>query len=337
MIKKWLKILLLSTSLVLTINFSSSIINASNQLNNTDLKNGSVVRYNQYLETKFKNVGPKKLVTKEKISANSNNKMVTVPKNKVLYIKKKINDSQYLVTRSNNKKSKIIKIDYNQNNFYNNSTNHLNKDEYDNLISTSKNWSSNLNKSEKKAIYDYTLDSYYSMNSYLRYPNSHYSDKTKEKVDLVKNSINTYYLNDPMTVYRGISNNVLQSSLMNKYNGSQQTNYNINKLALGSTYLDNGFSSTSLNKMTATQFTDKFMLKINLPTGNLGSYISSLSASKTENEFLLNPSTKFIVTNIQKATSTLTERYTLQQNGRNKVKENKLNKTYTYITLNLKS
>lgn len=337
MVKKWLKILLVSASLVLTVGLTNEIADASNQLSNTDLKNGNVVRYNQYLTTKFKNVGPKRLVTRQKIDANLNNKVITVPKNKVLYIKKKIDDSQYLVARSSSKKAKVMKIDYNQANFYDNSTSHLDKTSYDNLINTSNNWSKNLSKSEKKAIYDYTLDSYYSMNSYLRYPNSHYSDKTKNKVNLVKNSINTYYLNGPMTVYRGISSNVLQSSLMNKYNGTQQTNYNINKLDLGSTYLDNGFSSTSLNKMTATQFTDQFMLKINLPSGNLGSYISSLSASKTENEFLLNPSTKFIVTNVQKATSTLTERYTLQQNGRTKVKKNKQDKTYTYITLNLKA
>ncbi|MCF6515328.1 hypothetical protein GSH19_04055 [Lactobacillus sp. S2-2] len=337
MIKRNLKVLLASLIFILTISLSSGEIDASNQLSNADLKDSSVVRYNEYLTTKVNNVGPKAFVTKTKIKANANNVAVTIPKNKVIYIKKKLNDNQYLVTRSQTKKAKTMKINYNQNNFYDNSTKKLNKTEYDNLISTAKNWGKNLTKAEKSAIYDYTLDSYYAMNSYLRYPNAHYSDKTKNRVDLVKNSINTYYLNDPMTVYRGISSNVLQSSLMNKYNGSQQTNYNINKLALGSTYLDNGFSSTSLNKMTAAQFTDNFMLKINLPNGNLGGYISSLSASKTENEFLLNPSNKFIVTNIQKAKSTITERYTLRQNGRTHVRENKQDKTYTYITLNLKA
>ncbi|MCF6515273.1 hypothetical protein GSH19_03780 [Lactobacillus sp. S2-2] len=186
---------------------------------------------------------------------------------------------------------------------------------YKKLLKDSKLWAKKLSKKEYKAVGDYTGNKYYKdINKSLitgKSKNAFIKNTTKS----LKSATNKFYLPFDLTVYRGTNEGLMNLTLNNQ------------PLKVGAMIQNKGYSSATLSKNTAVDYSDGVLYKINVPKGYHGAYIEPLSKFKTEKEYLINPNAKMRVTKIQSvdynkeitldATSTI-----------GKKKPKKMNKTY---------
>uniref|UniRef100_UPI00403F2646 ADP-ribosyltransferase n=1 Tax=Lentilactobacillus hilgardii TaxID=1588 RepID=UPI00403F2646 len=278
------------------------------------------------------NVGKQQLVTNKSARLYSitngrvdNDHWVSVTKNSVLTVKDKLTSRNgYAVTISGNKNQFAFinptKYVYSITGVKNN------PEKMKQLTASSKKWAKKLSKGQVKAIRYYTNNGYDKINTTLRNPDNTASAKVKTSIKSISTGIQAFHLDQPTTVYRGISKEGLAKSL-----GSQS-------LKVGRQYYDPAYSSCTLSQMIALGFSKQHVvLKINLPIGYHGAYIDPVSTNVGEKEYLLDSGTKLIVTKVQRAKSTVHTVTTIKKKGKQTKKQISNVKTnYQLVTLNLK-
>ncbi|WP_105956966.1 ADP-ribosyltransferase [Apilactobacillus quenuiae] len=208
--------------------------------------------------------------------------------------------------------------------------------DYKNLSKDGAKWAKGLSKAQYKAIGDYSDSGYQNDNTYLRTGTSKKITKTKQEVHNIQNALKKFNLKKPMTVYRGLNGSGYSKGL----NGQ--------KSQIGSVYSDNAFQSTSIDKNAAIRFlnmTEKnannnILIKLNVPSGYNGAYISSVSQIKDEKEYLINSKQHAVITRIQKVNAKMNYKYyyktNLSKSKSKKVSNNSNNNfNYTLVTMNL--
>lgn len=245
---------------------------------------------------------------------------VTIPKNTALTVVKKTAANTLVLMPGNDQ---LLVVDNLQPYVYSNKVTHLTKAQYRKMVKQSKAWAGTLSKRQRKVIGIYTGDGSDKLNNALRYPKRKASKVTRQRVKDLTASLKTFKLQHGMTVYRGTSNQVAKLSLKGK------------KLAPGAVYSDPGFASTTTSRGVATGFTSQVMLRINFPAGYHGAYVDPISTYEGEDEYLLNPQTKLVVTKVQQVTVKAKVEVYKSINGKSKTKKVKENDSYKLVTLNL--
>lgn len=152
-------------------------------------------------------------------------------------------------------------------------------------------WQSSLTNDERSAVENYSGSSYYTLNEALRDGTTgdlkgFYKDMDKN----LESALNNYTLEKPTTFVRGSSADLL---------GGASTVSQINAMK-GQMVMDNGYTSSSATK----GFSDDIVYHINTPSGKgIGAYIKGLSYHKTENEFLFNKRSVFVIKNAYQLSS----------------------------------
>lgn len=138
-------------------------------------------------------------------------------------------------------------------------------------------WANELTTDEVAALSDYSADGYLGINGLLRHQltkkmadrwDAFRNTSLDATIDFIEKAIDKFELKAPLTVYRTCENDILD------------------KLKAGSIFHDEGFGSTSVlsNKVAS----GNVVMKINVPKGKgHGAWISPLSGSQEEYEFLL--------------------------------------------------
>ncbi|TPR51666.1 ADP-ribosyltransferase [Apilactobacillus micheneri] len=216
---------------------------------------------------------------------------------------------------------------------YPNKSYYYSQKDYKNLYAEGAKWAKGLSKKQYKAIGDYSLSGYTNDNTYLRTGKSKKMAKTKQEVKNIQDALSKFNLKKPMTVYRGLNGVGFAKGLNGQPN------------QVGSVYSDKAFQSTSVDQNAAIGFlntseknpNNNILIKLNVPAGNNGAYINSISKSKNEKEYLLNSGKKLVITRIQNVNANV-KYVSYQQKNSNKVKNiNKTNEKYNYklVTMNL--
>lgn len=184
-------------------------------------------------------------------------------------------------------------------------------------------WAKTFSKRQRKVIGVYTGEGSDAINNALRTPKKRTTAKTRQRVKDLRTALQTFKLKQPMTVYRGTSDWIVNLSLGGK------------TLKPGAVYQDPGFASTTLSKTVGTDFMSEDLLKINMPAGYHGAYLDPISSYNGEDEYLLNPNTKLIVTKIQKVTIKGRLKVSLKS-GKHKIKTTiREDQRYRLITMSL--
>ena len=173
-----------------------------------------------------------------------------------------------------------------------------NREEYDRLKSEYENssvktWEQSLQEPESRAIQNYAGPDYSGINGFLR------GEMTEKMVDAwsstsdmsvqdmaknIQSGIAKFELREPITVYRTCEMDVFESL-------SQK---------VGSTFRDNGFTSTTV--LNETVASGNVRMEINVPAQKgVGAYIASTLGHPEEHEFLLQRGTEFTVTGVSKS------------------------------------
>lgn len=314
--------------------FAVSLIITSGQLANAKQKKNDNIYTNFEKDAKFntsdtpitQRVASRNLVLNEQNSSNQ----VQIKKGTVMSIKDGNNN---LITIPGN--SAVLEIKNINSVSYPNKSYYYSKKDYSNLKSQGSKWAKSLSKEQYKAIGDYSLSGYINDNTYLRTGKSKKINKTKKEVNNIKDSLAKFDLKKPMTVYRGLNGTGFSKGLDGQ------------PVQVGSVYSDKAFQSTSIDQNAALDFlnsseknpNNNILIKLNVPSGNNGAYINSISKSKNEKEYLLNSGKKLIITRIQNVNVNV--KYTsYQQKKSEKVKNShSLSEKYNYklITMNLVS
>lgn len=164
--------------------------------------------------------------------------------------------------------------------------------EYDN--SQVRTWERSLEIEEGRAIENYSGPDYSGINGLLRGEmtqrmveawNNSTNMTVQDMAEKIQTGIDKFDLKEPITVYRTCEEDVFEAL-------SQQ---------VGSTFRDNGFTSTTvLNEKVAS---GNVKMEINVPAGKgVGAYIGSTLGQLDEHEFLLQRGTEFNVTGVSKST-----------------------------------
>lgn len=162
-----------------------------------------------------------------------------------------------------------------------------------NLNEYAKHWVKDLiDDVEGLAINRYTDDSSERINAYLRGVSDEQNIKVTQQdiqdIELIKNAINKFKFNKPLTLYRGLGENEYKNIL-------EHSNLQ--------TFLE--FKSTSTEKSVAENFAYNqevsnkdgwnYLLKVNVPKFGNGAYIEQLTEYEDEFEYLLNVNQKYKV------------------------------------------
>jgi SPP1 gp7 family putative phage head morphogenesis protein len=146
-------------------------------------------------------------------------------------------------------------------------------------------------------IYGYTGDYYGSVNAYLRtgnMPSGVSEDKVTAIVKELDESINTFELNSPLSVYRASGTEIF---------GASDLSYDDLKARIGDTVHDNAFMSTStLRELPGEQTVGgNIRYDIIVDAGqNQGAYVASFSENKQEREFLIARNRDYLVEDVFK-------------------------------------
>lgn len=294
---KYLSVLITMSILILSV--PSTIVNASNNESKANLR---VLKENI----------TGKLINSSKTKKINSGSLVTLVK-----------QTKKTTTIVFDNKKVIIKND--KNTFYKNNTFKSNKKDYNQLEKDSIKWAKKLTKKEKSALSNYSKESYREDNTFLRTGKAKNAIKTKSEVLNIVRALNKNVLTKPMTVFRGVDADSFKLGLNGK------------NIAIGTTYLDPAFQSTSIYKKVALGFTNldkanndsNILLQINISKGKSGAYLFPLSKNNYEYEYLLNANQKMIITNIKNETSTVD----ISTGNGNKTKKVKL--SYKLITMDL--
>ena len=167
-----------------------------------------------------------------------------------------------------------------------------NREEYNRLRKEYENspfgkWHNLLNSRQTVSISNYTSDDYHAINGVLRTEMTEkqialwdsYADMTTmENIDNITEAISQFELSDNIQVYRTCEMDVFRNLQKN----------------VGSIFIDDGFTSTSVFKTPVAS--GNVRMVIDVPSGKgIGAWISPLSGTEEEYEFLLQRGTKFRV------------------------------------------
>ncbi|MHA8138539.1 ADP-ribosyltransferase [Lactobacillaceae bacterium Scapto_B20] len=278
---------LIGTLAITTLGISSNITaNAKTNSNVNSSKDSNIMSFvntNYYVD----NTPVSQFVAKQNIPAkvDGSGQSQVIKSGTIMTVQSKNNDGASVVSIPNQTERLVVQnIDAVS---YSNGTYNYTKKDYQKLKQAGNKWGQGLSQKAVKAVGDYTDSGYTAMNGYLRNPQAKVSKQTINQTNLVQNSLKQFNLTKPITLYRGTSNKGYEIAL--NHQPSQ----------IGAVYQDKGMGSTSISQSIANQFQSDVMLKINLPAGQYGAYIESLSKNPSEKEFLLNPNLKFVVTRIQ--------------------------------------
>lgn len=185
-------------------------------------------------------------------------------------------------------------------------------------------WAKKLTSTQRRAVRYYTGNGYTPINGALRKISKTVPHKITNDIRAINTGLNKFKLAEPITVFRGVSKDGLRMSLGNQ------------PVKVGAEYNDPAYSSTTVSRATALNFSHNVVLKINIPQGQRGAYIAPLSQSKGEQEFLMRRGTRMIVTKLQKAATTMrvtTSRR--QKHHKPKVTRQVVRVKYLLVTLDL--
>ncbi|WP_261810569.1 ADP-ribosyltransferase [Levilactobacillus humaensis] len=187
----------------------------------------------------------------------------------------------------------------------------------------SRKWYKTLSKRQRQVLGRYTGEGSDAINNVLRKPKKRSTVQSRQRVKDLRAALKTFKLKQPMTVYRGTSDWIVNLSLGGK------------KLKPGAVYQDPGFASTTLSKSVGTDFMSEDLLKVNMPAGYHGAYLNPISEYEGEYEYLLNPNTKLVVTKIQKVTIKGRLKVTLKYGQHKHTSTVNENQRYRLITMSL--
>ncbi len=280
-------------------------------------------------KTTTRNVGKQTVVTDKPISTfkavndqPDEQSPVEIPKNTALAVQRKLAGNRYIVTMPGNTTELVLQDP--QKAIYSFKSVANNASKIDQLTHSSLRWAKKITPQQLRAIKYYTGDGYEAMNQALRNANKKINGKIQAKIKAANGGLRQFKLASPLTVFRGTSIEGVKHSL------------DTQGIEVGSQYLDPAYSSTTLKKATAIQFSKHVILKINIPEGYHGAYVDPISKNKGEKEYLLDAGTRMIVTRLQKGYTTLHIKMMVKKPGVKAEKQNKVyHLKYWILTLNL--
>lgn len=154
---------------------------------------------------------------------------------------------------------------------------------------TYKKWFENLSENQQEAFLAYT-DNSDDVNKYCRkigdYKDIGNIDLLKEQIQEMDNAINSFTLESPIQLVRGVNYNAFNASDL--------------KELIGCDYTDPAFMSTSVTEKGSKASESDITMIIRIPSGKgLGAYINQVSVFENiEHEFLLARNSKFKITNV---------------------------------------
>ncbi|WP_414049786.1 phage minor capsid protein [Macrococcus animalis] len=158
----------------------------------------------------------------------------------------------------------------------------LNDEKIERLRQSGIEWAERLTDEESKAIHSFTTIKHKEINEYLI--SDRYDKELNDLCESISSGISKFKLNEPITVYRGISKSEFVDIITSDVLSTFQT-----------------FKSTSVNKDIANEFPefstsiDNHMVKILIPTNSTGAYIEFNSELEDEMEYLLDKGTRYII------------------------------------------
>lgn len=141
------------------------------------------------------------------------------------------------------------------------------------------------------AVVNYTGDDYSAINGLLRTEmtenqvklwDSYNTTTTKENIEHLTNAISQFELHDNIQVYRTCETDVFRNLQKN----------------VGSVFIDDGFTSTSILKAPVASGNVRMVIDVPASKG-VGAWISPLSGTEEEYEFLLQRGTQFRIDAIE--------------------------------------
>ncbi|MFD1126048.1 ADP-ribosyltransferase [Lentilactobacillus raoultii] len=279
--------------------------------------------------TTIQNVGPQSFVTKRTVTGfelvndqPDTHNPVTIPKNTALTVHEKLAGNRYLVTVPGNPAE--IMVQNPKQSAYSFKSLKSDPQKIKRLTTSSLKWAKHLTSDQKRAIRYYTGDGYDAINNTLRGLEKKQATKINAKIQNINSGLRKFKLTKPMTVFRGTSTAGLKKSL------------DTHAIQVGGQYLDPAYSSTTLTRSVAVEFSKHVILKINVPIGYHGAYIDPISKNKGEKEYLLNAGTPMIITKLQKGYTTISIKVMKKQSdGKKKVQTLNRHFRYWFVTLDL--
>lgn len=119
-----------------------------------------------------------------------------------------------------------------------------------------------------KTFVNYTGNGYKAINNYLRY-GEHLDSARIEGCKQMDEFMNTHRTTEPMTVYRGVSQSV------------------VDKIEQSGIYVDKGYSSTSATASVAKNWSDTAVLVLHVPKGYPCAFMEDITQVHHEDEILL--------------------------------------------------
>ncbi|NFI06682.1 hypothetical protein FDF97_07820 [Clostridium botulinum] len=174
-----------------------------------------------------------------------------------------------------------------------------------------KEWADDLSVEEREALDGYIRREYKDINAYLRNDSKPVSGSTMEesriqdRIEKITESLEKEPIPENVTVYR--------------WCGAAEFGYEIGKIPefkkfeedfLNKDKLEKGYMSTSLSSEALSAFSSrKIILRLQLPQGSKGAYVSALGGFGSEKEMLLDKGSKYHINKISKATIKGKEKY----------------------------
>ena len=186
-----------------------------------------------------------------------------------------------------------------------------NREEYDRRRKEFENsaygkWYGELDSKQTMAVINYTGDDYSAINGLLRTEmtenqvklwDSYNTTTTKENIDHLTDAISRFELHDNIQVYRTCEMDVFRNLQKN----------------VGSVFVDDGFTSTSILKTPVASGNVRMVIDVPASKG-VGAWISPLSGTEEEYEFLLQRGTRFRIDAIQETTDEIQIHMTVLDN-----------------------
>ncbi|MCC5425078.1 ADP-ribosyltransferase [Clostridium botulinum] len=174
-----------------------------------------------------------------------------------------------------------------------------------------KEWADDLSVEEREALDGYIRREYKDINAYLRNDSKPVSGSTMEesriqdRIEKITESLEKRPIPENVTVYR--------------WCGAAEFGYEIGKIPefkkfeedfLNKDKLEKGYMSTSLSSEALSAFSSrKIILRLQLPQGSKGAYVSALGGFGSEKEMLLDKGSKYHINKISKAIIKGKEKY----------------------------
>lgn len=173
-------------------------------------------------------------------------------------------------------------------------------------IKNYKGWEENLTDSQRAALDGYARQDYKEINDYLRNQGGKGNEKLDEKIKNISEALEQKSIPENVTVYR--------------WCGMPEFGYQISdplpslkdfeEKFLNTIKEDKGYLSTSLSSERLAAFgSRKIILRLQVPKGSTGAYLSAIGGFATEKEILLNKDNKYHIDKITEVVIKGVKRY----------------------------